>query len=267
VLAAGRASASFVIAEGCGTVPVTLGVYLTRGLGFSLPQTLLAYTGGVFGPGSHSLSIAVPQCFFQVDLMGFQVDLMGVATPPAALRTSADLAAQKPLVWAFGGTTTQCTSETPGGGTSGEKPPTGGDTNGTGGTNTGGTPSTPAPQPVTQAPAPVAETAPAAVAPVVETAPAAVAPVVAPQAPFTPPAPATPVAPSATKAPAATGASPKATGGVAGVTTTKKGAPLATAIHSGTLPFTGLPIWLVTVLGVGLIALGTATRRATRTNA
>jgi len=77
VLGTGPATATFTIAADCASMPVSLGVYLTHGAGFSLPQTRSGtVSSGMFGPGSHTLSVAIPACFFQVDLMG-------TATPPS----------------------------------------------------------------------------------------------------------------------------------------------------------------------------------------
>ena len=64
-----QASVTFTIGVGCSDIPVSLGSYTTGRPGFSLAQTLFAKTGGVFSTGGpFSLSVAVPNCFFQVDL-------------------------------------------------------------------------------------------------------------------------------------------------------------------------------------------------------
>jgi len=235
VLTSTTASATFTIAAGCADMPVTLGVYLTHGAGFSMPQTLSHMTGGVFGAGSsHTLTVSLPGCFVQVDLMG-------VATPPSKLMTSADLAAQQTVEWAFAGSATACSTSTGGG--SEEKPPVttgGGSTGGT--TEGGGTP------PVTP---PVSVTAPPA-------APVTTPPAVAPPA-TTPPA----TTPPATVPPAKHKV--VATGGVAGARKTFKAAPhVAAAKVGGTLPFTGMPIWIVALVGLGLMTVGGGVFRATR---
>ena len=240
VLTSTTASATFTIADGCADMPVSLGVYLTLGAGFSMPQTLSHTTGGVFGPGSsHTLTVTLPGCYAQIDLMG-------VATPPSKLVTSADLAATKTVEWAFAGSATACS--TPTGGGSEEKPPvtTGGGS--TGGTTEGsGTP--PATPPVSVATPPAAPvTTPPAVTPPATTPPAT-----------TPPA----TTPPATVAPA----KPKPTGGVAGATKTFKAPHVAAAKVSGTLPFTGMPIWLVALVGLGLMTVGAGVFRATRSTA
>jgi hypothetical protein len=222
-------------------MPVTLGVYLTRGAGFSLPQTLSQMTEGVFGPGSsHTLTAPLPGCFFQVDLMG-------VATPPSKLMTSADLSAQQTVEWAFGGSATACSTSTGGG--SDEKPPVttgGGSTGGT--TEGGGTPPVTPPVSVTATPA----------------APATTPPVVTPPA-TTPPATTPPATtPPATVPPAKHKVG--ATGGVLGTSKTKAAPHVAAAKAGGTLPFTGMPIWIVVLFGFGLMTVGAGLFRATRSN-
>jgi hypothetical protein len=234
VLSSTTASATFTIAAGCADMPVTLGVYLTRGAGFSMPQTLSQMTEGVFGPGSsHTLTVPLPGCFFQVDLMG-------VATPPSKLMTSADLAAQQTVEWAFGGSATACSTSTGGG--SEEKPPA---TTGGGSTEAGGT------QPVSVTATPAA--------------PAATPPVVTPPA-TTPPATTPPATtPPATVPPAKHKVG--ATGGVLGASKTLKAAPhVAAAKATGTLPFTGMPIWIVALVGLGLMTVGAGLFRTTRSN-
>ncbi len=242
VLSSTTASATFTIAAGCADMPVTLGVYLTRGAGFSLPQTLSQMTEGIFGPGSsHTLTVPLPGCFFQVDLMG-------VATPASKLVTRADLS-QQTVEWAFGGSAVACSTSTGGG--SEEKPPV---TTGGGSTEGGGTQPVTPPVSVTATPAAPAATPPA-VTPPATTPPATTPPATTPPA-TTPP---TTVPPAKHKV--------KATGGVLGATKTMKAAPHVLAAKAGgTLPFTGMPIWIVALFGLGLMTIGAGVRRATRFN-
>jgi hypothetical protein len=55
-------------------------------------------------------------------------------------------------------------------------------------------------------------------------------------------------------------------GGVLGATVSARGGVLGAlaAKKTGTLPFTGLPVWVVALIGAGLVALGFGLRRQAR---
>jgi hypothetical protein len=178
---------------------------------------LFAKTGGVFSTGGpFSLSVAVPNCFFQVDLMA-------TATPPGSLTTPADIHAQVVVEGVFGGTSAACT--TSGGG---------------GGGGTSGTPPSSPPSGGTLTPPSTPTTTTTAVTTTTTTS----APTTTtPSGPFTPPS------------------APRAT--TAGKTATQ-GAGFAAAARTATLPFTGLPLWIVVVAGSGLLLIGLPLMRVFR---
>jgi hypothetical protein len=191
---------------------------------FSLGQTLFATNGGVFSTGGpFILSVAVPNCFFQVDLM-----ITG--SPPTTLNSAQDLHAQQSVVWALGGSQS-CSAS------SGEKPPTGTTPPAGGGPGTG-----------TQPPATTVTPSSGATAPTPAPTPAAPAPT------------ATPAAPSAGAQAAGAALTPPTAGA-------QHGGPLAAVASARTLPFTGMPIWLVAAIGTGFLACGALLLRISRKDA
>jgi hypothetical protein len=104
----------------------------------------------------------------------------------------------------------------------------------------------------------VPATTPPAVAPPATTPPATTPPATTPPA-TTPPA----TTPPATVPPAKHKVG--ATGGVAGASKTIKApSPRAAVAKVGTLPFTGMPIWIVALFALGLMTVGAGVFRATR---
>jgi hypothetical protein len=64
--------ASFTVAPGCTAVPLNFSAYnavaAVANAGNVGAQTLRSNASGTFGAGAHTLSIVVPNCFFQIDL-------------------------------------------------------------------------------------------------------------------------------------------------------------------------------------------------------
>ena len=69
--AGGDATATFSISQTCAATTVTLASYEAQSASYSLPQTLFASSvPQVFHPGGpYTLTVHVPDCFFQVDLV------------------------------------------------------------------------------------------------------------------------------------------------------------------------------------------------------
>ena len=69
--AGGEATATFSISQTCAAATVTLASYEAQSASYSLPQTLFPPSSSqVFHPGGpYTLTVHVPDCFFQVDLV------------------------------------------------------------------------------------------------------------------------------------------------------------------------------------------------------
>ena len=69
--AGGDATATFSISQTCAATTVTLASYEAQSASYSLPQTLFPPSSSqVFHPGGpYTLTVHVPDCFFQVDLV------------------------------------------------------------------------------------------------------------------------------------------------------------------------------------------------------
>ncbi len=71
--AGSSAQASFTVGAGCAPLELSLVSYTSPSASFDQStaeqQVLYDATTATLGPGSHTLSVAVPACFFQVDLV------------------------------------------------------------------------------------------------------------------------------------------------------------------------------------------------------
>jgi uncharacterized repeat protein (TIGR01451 family) len=102
-IANGVATGTFRIAPGCINIEVSLASYATASATFSLPQTLYkSATGNFSAGGPYSLSVEVPSCFYQVDL---------VRGPVITDLTPNNLYGSRLLAVSNGGTA--CTTTTP----------------------------------------------------------------------------------------------------------------------------------------------------------
>lgn len=116
-LAVGSSSATgtFSIAEGCPGIQVTLASF-TKPATTLFPQDMFASSTGVFAQGGpYTLTVALPACFFQVDLIrGTVPNQLTGYNPPGGMAVR----------WAWGGTTACGTTPpppvTPGCGTAGK---------------------------------------------------------------------------------------------------------------------------------------------------
>lgn len=69
-VASGLATGTFSVAPGCSDVTVSLASYETSSATFSLPQTLFKGSTNSFSTGGpYSLTVDVPSCYYQVDLV------------------------------------------------------------------------------------------------------------------------------------------------------------------------------------------------------
>ena len=94
---ASSATATFSVRSGCAGVLVTLVSYSMPAAQYSFPQQFFASSDGMFaGGGTYTLTVALPDCFFQIDLIrgpapgaitGSGQPSQGLLGPPSAART------------------------------------------------------------------------------------------------------------------------------------------------------------------------------------
>ncbi len=235
VVQGGTATATFTIHAACAAVQMSFVSYSTPWPEFHSDQAelekLFDSKTEVLGAGLHTMTVSVPNCFYQVDLV--QGPVIAQLGPSG---TDNYYGAQNRRILAENGGTGPCAETTP----AANQP-------------TAATPQTAAATPAPAAPAPAAP------------APATAAASVPASAPASAPAASAPAASG--EAPTAAGVageqatltSTKPAGGVLGAS-----ASLGKRVGAATLPFTGLPVWLAVLIALALIMAGVAARRTAR---